>query len=146
MGRSGCTSLVHWYWCVTALANPQRSRQMQNADQIRDIANSTNPPDDADVPRGANTTETYAPSSKTRDIVGGAVGGSVGVLILAALIWYFLRRRRTPSRAAWKEEGYTKPELGSEPTPIRASELPEHEPSSIRDAAELAHSREYELA
>ena len=69
---------------------------MQSADQIRDMAWSENPSLDAD-----ESPEDNARGNNVGAIAGG-VAGSVGAFTVAALIWYFLRRRRTPLRPSTK--------------------------------------------
>jgi hypothetical protein len=59
------------------------------------------------------------PAGKTLGaIVGGAIAGSIGVLVIAAFIWYYLRRHRRSgpkfTKGAWLENGFLKAELHSE--------------------------------
>ena len=72
----------------------------------------------------------------------------MGALAVAALIWYFLRRRRscpTTQTEAWNQKEYLKPDLHSEPALNRASGSNELETSSIGHDAAMPPAQEHEL-
>ena len=121
---------------------------MQDTDQIRYIAASTDTSSNTDRPPDDNVRGSNTGARNAAAIAGGAAGGSLGALTVAALTWYFLRRRRiylkTPAMA-WKQDGYMKPELDPNPTVNRASEPLELDQSSIRNAAVVPSTPKYEL-
>jgi hypothetical protein len=119
------------------------SKNMQRADQIHAITESTNSSSDAGDPL-----DNKAKGSNVGAIAGGVVGGSVGALAVAASIWYFLSRRQsrpTTQKEAWNQKEYVKPELHSEPALNRASERHELDLSSIGNDTAVPRPRECEL-
>lgn len=80
-------------------------------------------------------------------IAGGVVGGVVGLLLIAALAWYCIRRRRLTSTQERSAPGYeySKPELDRGAAVKQGQRPHELDPASLRRPVEMDASQRYEM-
>lgn len=104
-------------------------------------------PTETSASSAASSTQTPASSSagdgktNTGAIAGGVVGGVAGLVVLAGLIWFFLKKRRLQEQKS-QHKSYGKAELegaGGQNTPW----LPKHEYGS--DGRELGNGPKHEM-
>ena len=113
------------------------------------VAESTDPSPGGGNPHDNDAEGGNAGDSNVGAIAGGAVGGMVGALLVAALVWYYLHRRRRSRREtlikASSQDGYLKPELQAGPALSSTPRTSELDPSSIHNTASMSQTWNHEL-
>ncbi|KAJ5083939.1 hypothetical protein NUU61_008518 [Penicillium alfredii] len=85
--------------------------------------------------QGHNPHKSSNSSTNKGTIAGGVVGGVCGTLIIAGLIWYFLRRRRSKQSVAEPDESFMHPKEDSKSSPTELEETSQHGVSELNDGS-----------